>query len=208
MGELASPSDPSTWAAFEDVACYAAGHGLGAGFVFSIDDPYCGIDLDRCTEQDGIEVWAKRLVDLFGSYCELSPSGTGLHVIVRAKLPAGGNRKGAVEIYDRSRFFCMTGNVWQDRVTPIRDCQNEVEALQRDLFGITRRPGLTVPLPPRQQGAYLPRSDNERLHMARSSVNGTKFRVLYDAGDWRDWDTLTVGSRPRLVSHPGFLAWV
>lgn len=40
---------------------------------------------------------------------ELSPSGTGLHAIVRGQLPGPGRRRGQVEIYDRARFFTITG---------------------------------------------------------------------------------------------------
>jgi putative DNA primase/helicase len=41
---------------------------------------------------------------------ELSQSGTGWHIIVRAALGAGRNRAGRVEMYDCGRFFVMTGH--------------------------------------------------------------------------------------------------
>ena len=52
---------------------------------------------------------ASEIVRELDSYTEFSPSGTGLHVLLRAKLPPGGNRRGRIEIYDRGRFFTVTG---------------------------------------------------------------------------------------------------
>ena len=39
----------------------------------------------------------------------MSPSGTGVKVLVVAAKPAGRCRAGDIEIYDRSRYFTLTG---------------------------------------------------------------------------------------------------
>ena len=110
---LGSSTDPETWSSFETVRVHAPGGG-GIGFVFSPDDPYVGIDLDHCLDQDGdvIETWAQEILDMFpDAYVETSPSGRGLHLIVRGSMPPGikGKRQGGVEVYGEARFFTMTG---------------------------------------------------------------------------------------------------
>ncbi len=86
----------------------------GVGFVMSKDDDLVGVDLDNAITEDGmVKQWAWDIVRELGSYCELSPSGRGLHVWVRGKLPAGGSRikveDGLLEVYDQARYFTVTG---------------------------------------------------------------------------------------------------
>src|SRR4028119_1074650 len=45
-GEGASTTDPETWGTFTDANALAE----RVGFVFTEDDPYCGIDLDDCLD--------------------------------------------------------------------------------------------------------------------------------------------------------------
>ena len=119
-GQLASVTDPATWDTFEAVVA-AAGSELwgahGIGFVFGPDDPYAGIDLD--VNEDGGSKELKEAHDkvlaAFPSYTEVSPSGRGLHVIVRGSIQ--GARKHGVEAYSTERFFTVTGQV--DRDLPI-----------------------------------------------------------------------------------------
>jgi hypothetical protein len=84
----------------------------GIGYVFRADGPLCGIDLDGVVSEDGsVEPWAESVLEQLWSYTEVSPSGTGLHTIVRGTMPAGlGNKADGIEIYDRDRFFTVTGN--------------------------------------------------------------------------------------------------
>ncbi len=114
VGKLASHSDPTSWATFDDaVTAYTGIPGLyaGIGFVLSEDDPFCAIDLDRCRDPQSGEVaeWAQRIIDRFRSYAEISPSGTGIHVFMKAKLPGTGRKRSGVEVYDRLRFLTVTG---------------------------------------------------------------------------------------------------
>lgn len=111
-GRGASVDKPATWGTFKEALTLDPEH---IGFVFTQVDPYCGIDLDNCRDQKTGEVlqWAKDIAKKMSSYTEISPSGSGLHIIVKAKLPPGGNRKGNIELYDHSRFFCVTGDVYE-----------------------------------------------------------------------------------------------
>lgn len=134
-GRGASTTDPATWGTYEE-ACQAVERGdvLGIGFVFTDGDPYCGFDFDKVlksytyTDNTGhitIEIprpiaAAQEAIDLIRpyGYVELSPSGTGLHIILRGTLP----RKQAkprkfpggwgVEAYSADRYFTITGEKW------------------------------------------------------------------------------------------------
>jgi putative DNA primase/helicase len=57
-----------------------------------------------------VTVWAETVIEGLDGYTELSPSGTGIHIIVRGELPGSGNRKGPLEMYDKKRFFTVTGH--------------------------------------------------------------------------------------------------
>src|SRR5918999_6054783 len=112
-GERASSTAPETWTGYEEAmrAYKEEGYG-GIGFVFTPEDDLCGVDLDGCLDpQTGeIEGWAQEIIDELDSYAEISPSGTGVHVLIRGSLQPGRNRKGRFEAYDRGRYFTMTGH--------------------------------------------------------------------------------------------------
>ena len=108
----ASATDSRTWRTFADaVQALETGRYDGIGFVFSSGDPFAGADLDNCRNPvtGELEEWARKIVSTLGGYGEASPSGTGVHIIVRGKAP---NRKrGKVEAYSERRFFTITGRV-------------------------------------------------------------------------------------------------
>ena len=108
----ASSTDLLTWSTFEN-ACEAleAGEYSGLGFVFSSGDPYTGIDLDNCVEQETgqIKQWALEIIQYFDSYTELSATAMGVHIIVKGEVP--NRRKAEIEVYSSKRFFTMTGHV-------------------------------------------------------------------------------------------------
>jgi putative DNA primase/helicase len=84
----------------------------GIGFVFSDADPFCGIDLDDCRNPETGEIvpWAQEIICRVGDgYTEISPSGRGIHVIIRGDVRGGGMRRGPVEMYSRGRYFTITG---------------------------------------------------------------------------------------------------
>ena len=111
-GNTASTTDPTTWASFEAaLAAFRSGQGDGIGFVFSPDDPYTGIDLDHCYDPvtGTMADWAQDIIDRFDSYTEWSPSGMGIHIIIKAQLPGKGRRKGSIEMYSEGRYFTVTG---------------------------------------------------------------------------------------------------
>ena len=76
-----------TWTGYQTVCDHRDGFS-GIGFVFSADDPYCGIDLDDCLDAQGrMKAWAKPIVDRLKSvgYGERSPSGHGIKFWTRTR---------------------------------------------------------------------------------------------------------------------------
>ena len=172
-GRPASTTDPSTWAAFhEAVSCLRQGDVAGIGFVFTAADPFVGVDLDGAIDGDQAAPWAAEIVAELDSYTEVSPSGRGLHVLVRGELRAAGNRRGPVEMYDRERYFTMTGRVYEGRAT-IRDRQGELDAVHARHVA---RP-LAVAVPP--QVAPVDVDDRELLERAMRAKNGALFTRLW-----------------------------
>jgi len=117
-GRYASITDSLTWGTFEEALRRAEEHGLGVGFVFSSGDPFVGVDLDKCRDPETGEVaqWAREIIEELDSYTETSPSGTGVHIIARGKLPKSLSKTlkdqgGKIEMYSQERFFTVTGNV-------------------------------------------------------------------------------------------------
>jgi len=117
----ASSTNPTDWRPFDEAAdAYRASvsdstrpYG-GVGFVFTEDDPYAGLDLDHARNPKTGEIapWVQEILErVEGGYVEISPSGRGIHIIVRAEVRNGGIRKGNVEMYSRGRYFTVTGNV-------------------------------------------------------------------------------------------------
>jgi len=111
----ASSTELMTWSTFEQaLAAYEVGEPPydGIGFVFCSADPFVGIDLDDCIDPESRELasWAQKIVSrVQEGYVEISPSGTGIHIIVEGSIRGGGMRKGKVEMYGRGRFFTITG---------------------------------------------------------------------------------------------------
>lgn len=127
-GWHASTTDPKTWSSFVGATdtykrfVQAPPHewrgvDFGVGFVFTADDPYVGVDLDKCVGDGHLTTRAQTVLTYLGSYTEYSPSGKGLHIIVKGALPNGGKgiKRDWIEIYDRGRYFTMTGNVLEQR---------------------------------------------------------------------------------------------
>ena len=83
----------------------------GIGFIFTEDDPFVGIDLDSCHRWNG---W-QEIVKKCASYAEISPSKTGIHIIMEGVTPGeshsfkiGSHANGGIEIYDANRYLTMS----------------------------------------------------------------------------------------------------
>jgi primase-polymerase (primpol)-like protein len=151
MGYRASVTNPEHWTTLECALKFAAQPRFcdGIGFVFSPDDGLCGIDLDDIWRSDADEgaPWGMEILERFGdTYLEESPSGCGVKIWCRAKLSCSGRswpvEHGAIEIYDRGRFFTVTGRSGPSR--RITDHQSDVDLLIGDLSGGTVSKPVTI----------------------------------------------------------------
>lgn len=116
----AESDNPDTWGSFEAAVKGYRGRGYaGIGFMFSPDDPFCGIDIDKCRNPQSGELTtlARTILAELDGHNDISPSSTGVKVIVRASLPDGKGRrsiKHGIEMYDRRRFFTLTGHLLEE----------------------------------------------------------------------------------------------
>ncbi len=110
---VAKSNDPSTWTSFKKVENYDL-----IAFVFSETDQFVGIDLDDCLtiDSDGnvnLDERAEIILEAFAnvSYAEISPSQTGLKLIVKGAKPEGSRCSDGtgIEMYDSKRFWTITG---------------------------------------------------------------------------------------------------
>ena len=188
----ASSTKPEDWSSYEAAVRAARRRGRSLGFVFSSEDPYAGVDLDDCVDlQTGaIEAWARDLITKLDTYAEISPSGTGVKLWVRAEMPGGSGRKakvgnGAFEAYSEGRYFTMTGRHVPG--TPLT-----IEARQQQLDEVLSRllpPKHNAPSPlangvltqRRPEDEALVALDDEAvIRRAMSAANGAKFRALWE----------------------------
>ena len=186
-GVKASSTDPSTWSTFGAARAHvdfslANSHGwVGVGFVLTDDDPYVGLDLDSCFSGPGeLHPAAEAIVRAMGSYTEVSPSGKGVRIIVRAAKP--GSRcevptmpwGDEIGVFESGRYLTMTGELLNGTALPIADRQAELAALYEQLFPVVKS------RPAGASNGAVPADDRELLERAFRARNGRRVRRLYD----------------------------
>jgi hypothetical protein len=118
-----------SWDAVEQLEADDRWHRFGWSFVESDTGIVC-VDFDEVRNRatEGTQAWAVGLCKAFGSFVEVSPSGTGLHLWLRltsasALIGARGklwltDGKHTLEVFSKQGFVTLTGHVpasgWQD----------------------------------------------------------------------------------------------
>jgi primase-polymerase (primpol)-like protein len=134
-GRPAKSNDPATWADFNTVLQAVNSDGSWCGIGYMLDGGYTGIDWDDCISPTGdIDPTILDHINSFNSYTEISPSGTGLKTLVRAKLPAKGHHQEKIGVFDSRRYFCITGQVFPDVSSQIEDRQYQLDQLIRQYW--------------------------------------------------------------------------
>lgn len=172
---LASVTDGQTWATFDEcVNAMQTGMYSGIGFVLTDNDPYAFIDLDDTKgDQTALDRQIK-IYNEFNSYAERSPSGSGLHIIIKGAIPSG-RRRSFIELYSSQRYMTMTGDIYRN--SPIAE-QNE---LLNVLWSQMAQGSVATA---HYAGLAEAKETDEQVYMrAVAAANGDKFAELY-AGKW------------------------
>ncbi|EHQ35632.1 hypothetical protein Metlim_1531 [Methanoplanus limicola DSM 2279] len=104
----------------------------GLGYSFRQDDPYVGVDYDHVLDvnQDITDPDIAEEITNLDSYTEFSQSGEGLHTLLKTddcpdSLKAKGIHTKKGEIYFTGRFFAVTGNIYRDYPSEIRQVDQD-----------------------------------------------------------------------------------
>ena len=201
----ASTTKPEDWGTLTDLAgLFEQGGFDGVGYVFSEDDGIVGVDIDHCRNRATGEITeeAQEVIDRLNSYTEVSPSGEGLHIFIRAELPRGGNRKANVEMYNNDRYFTLTGQHLEGTPTSLEQRDEELAELHSSLFGKTMP--LVGAQPPLEPQVSL---TNQEVIQQLQEKYGERFTRLwegdksaYDDDDSRA-DLALVGMLSKVLGH-------
>lgn len=132
FGDHGTPEDRRQLVTFDEARTHAARRGFdGVGFATLADFGIVALDFDACVDAAG-EIHPEVQAVLGTTYCELSPSGTGVRAFLRGQL---GNRKShagerwpfGLETFSTNGFVTFTGRVLplcelmgnEDEVAPV-----------------------------------------------------------------------------------------
>jgi hypothetical protein len=157
-GRAAKSNDETTWTSFEVAVDASQFHG---GLAFEITEPWVGIDLDDCLDDQGIKPWCLEILCRFDGigFAEVSPSGNGIKIVTRGRKPAGARcvhklEGGQVECYDNRRFWTVTGDLYNGQDV-IGDGQSAVDWLCEKFLSKEKKTSESTVLPvvlPTKQG--------------------------------------------------------
>lgn len=179
-GRRAKSNDPATWAAFDE--CRAA-HERGRfdGIGFQLDGSgIVGVDIDHARDAAGNwNTAAADITERLASYAEISPSGEGVHIFIKAVKPGNKSKNAAagVEMYDTKRFFTVTGNLYREGLNAVQERQEALkgvyfkylEPLQEDEKTTTE----TTPSPQNNAAAdFAPLDDAAIIELLESGKAG------------------------------------
>jgi hypothetical protein len=202
-GKRASAQDRSIWLSLEEAQklCKEGGY---RGIGFALGDGWAGIDMDSCITKDGDFDWGEtkpginlspelapdRIIETFEdeAYFERSPSGNGLHGIMRLKgklpprrrkLSLSASDAGGKELacYDSGRFFTVTGRKIAGNCT-MADVTDKLVRLHSLMF-----PQAPVPIRSAEAGSTVPvpaLEDVDLIERASHAKDGDKFQRLWE----------------------------
>jgi len=176
-----------------DVAQKAYENGLYRVVGFIISPPFVAVDLDDCITYSPIDgrpypdELADDIVMGLDSYTEISPSDTGLHILMRGDIPS--NRQGnwraqKVELYRGERYLTITGHVFG----AYRDIQDDVDSELSRLYQRISKPTASKVLsaiPGMQPGNGRQRRSDEEVISAIEKWGNPRFKALWN-GAWGD----------------------
>jgi hypothetical protein len=196
-GKLASSTAEFTWSTFKTVKT-AYEHGLnlpvddplhfdGVGFVPHVvgkaDLQIVFGDLDKCRDKETGAISSDALQDLqsINSYCEPSPSGTGLRFVARGAPPfppgKAGRKKGGIELYQGGHYLTITGQKLPEYPATIEKRPEELNAFYQKHFSQSE-PEQPNEEAQKSDGSKL--TDDQVIALAAQAHNSPKFLSLMD----------------------------
>ena len=185
-GKAAAVNDPATWCSYRQAKTTLENSNAWQGVGFMLTRGIVVIDLDNCLRiVDGVRrvtKTAERVYKLAHSYTEVSPSGKGLHIFLRGKLPEvngqpqDGMKSAKGEMYEARRYITITG----ERVGEEREIREDQEAINQ-IYDLLKPPAQEPPQPPKpaMRSGRPTRTDAEVTGKAGRALNGAKFTRLY-----------------------------
>ena len=128
-GGRAMPNNESTWCDFDTVLKGVEKYKLdGVGVMFG-KAKLVGIDIDHCIDENGkISDMAKDIIETVNSYTELSPSGTGIHILAYGSIPES-RKLSHIEVYDKTRYITLTGHLYEGKLRTMKKAEVTQPAL-------------------------------------------------------------------------------
>ena len=184
----ASSTNPATWAPFETAVETAQAADID-GIGFAIEGTgYVALDLDRCLNEHGEPHQAAiEIIDELDSYTEVSPSGRGLRIIVRAALHSERNSTKSTPwgdefaVFARGKYLTLTGEIFGGR----REIYERKQELDRVVLRML--PARRTSHPPTGANGVSP-TDEEVISRAFASKSGRRIQALYN-GDSNEYDS-------------------
>ena len=184
-GRRADVTDPSNYAPFDEVIkILENGKYAGIGFALTENDNFVGVDLDNYIIDGEPEERARKIIDVCGSYTEISPSGKGFHIILKGKLPSNddylrNNREFGIEMYDCKRFLTVTGDIFEDSTKHVKHNQDAINEICEEYMM------KVVENYQRDKAKLVPKlSDKKILELCLKARNKNKFNSLW-SGNFR-----------------------
>ena len=178
-GKMADITKPETWTTFEKAYSVLLKGGNYRGLGFVLGDGIFGIDLDHVIDEEGnIQAWAGEVIRQMDSYTELSPSGTGIHIFAKGRIPPKDRKNGNIEMYDEKRYFTVTGHPFGE-LRPLAERTREALAVHRQYLKRDHRESAAQIV--RVAGSRPAARDvADLIARAESARNGSKFTALYN----------------------------
>jgi len=189
-GGYANADTPATWGSYDDsvTAMEKYSSCRGIGFQFETAPEYTlrvsGIDLYHVIREDGtIEPFAASIVELMNFYTELSPRGTGLHILCFTQMENIGknNRRPEqyIEMYNHRHYFTIIGKIYGEPVL-IQERTLQFRQVYEQYFQKTDV-GVPARLIPFNGGTYVNNvPDKELWNRMFQSKNGAEILDLYN----------------------------
>lgn len=183
--QKAKSDDPTTWGTYRQALELYRQHqaeldGIG---VMLKSSGYTGLDFDKCINDGVIDPWVQGQVRKFSTYTDISPSDTGVKLLVRGTVKSEGRRNHRTEFYPdtEGRFFTITGRPYPGTPLEIAPRQELLDEFLTDEF------------PPEEddEDDDQPRAcssvpdDEHVLEAIRGARNGPEVMKLFN-GEWQD----------------------